>query len=280
MPAIFLEGMKMNNNIKIVFFDIDDTLYYKKEKRVPNSIFEQALPQLRKKGIKTAIATGRCVGAFPKKIKELINQGLFDAVVSINGNDNYIYNNGLQVLSQSPLSTDQALQIVEKFQSLNIVYAFVGSSEIAVSDLPLMVQNAIFPIKEDTIIDTEFYRNNKVFQMLGFFPQNQDEQVFASGILQDNLKQVRWDKDAVDILDKRTSKIKGIEDVVQHFGFDMNNTMAFGDGLNDIEMLSTVGLGVAMGNGCNEVKQIAKFTTANIEDDGILKGLQHFNIID
>ena len=59
-----------------------------------------------------------------------------------------------------------------------------------------------------------------------------------------------------------------------------NQTMAFGDGENDITMLKCVGIGVAMGNGKEELKKEADYVTADIDDDGIEKALIHFGVID
>lgn len=55
--------------------------------------------------------------------------------------------------------------------------------------------------------------------------------------------------------------------------------MAFGDGGNDIPMLKHVGLGVAMGNAAPHIQAVADYITASVDDDGILKALQHFHIL-
>ena len=55
--------------------------------------------------------------------------------------------------------------------------------------------------------------------------------------------------------------------------------MSFGDGGNDISMLRHAAIGVAMGNAKEEVKQVADYVTASIDDDGIAKALKHFGII-
>ena len=60
---------------------------------------------------------------------------------------------------------------------------------------------------------------------------------------------------------------------------DRNETMAFGDGGNDIEMLQHVALSVAMENGNDKVKEIADYVTADVDEDGILKALQYFSIL-
>ena len=56
--------------------------------------------------------------------------------------------------------------------------------------------------------------------------------------------------------------------------------MAFGDGGNDISMLQHAGLGVAMGNAKEEVKQKADYVTTSVDEDGIANALKHFGIID
>ena len=59
----------------------------------------------------------------------------------------------------------------------------------------------------------------------------------------------------------------------------MADTIAFGDGRNDIEMLETVAMGVAMGNAVPEAKAVADFETDRIENDGIIKALKEFRLI-
>ena len=60
---------------------------------------------------------------------------------------------------------------------------------------------------------------------------------------------------------------------------DIEQTIAFGDGRNDVEMLTEVGLGIAMGNGAIEAKAVADYVTDDIDKDGILKALNHFSLI-
>ena len=64
-----------------------------------------------------------------------------------------------------------------------------------------------------------------------------------------------------------------------HFGLEVSETMAFGDGGNDAPMLRAAGIGVAMGNGCEEALQAADYVTSSVDDDGILRALEHFGVI-
>lgn len=266
----------LQNPIKIVFFDIDETLYYKKECRIPHSISEQVLPQLRAKGIIPAIATGRTLGAFPKAIEPLMNSQGFELFVTTNGQYN-VYQG--KIISEYLLPTARIERALAILKSLQIEYAFVTDKEIAVSKNTPEVAESVAPIKADYIVDPDHYLTHNVIQLLAFFPQERTAEVVATGILEDDLKEVRWHKHSVDLLQKQNSKAVGIYDVLKHFGIGVENAMAFGDGLNDLEMLQAVGYGVAMGNAEPELKAVADYVTLPIEQDGILNALKKLGVI-
>ena len=85
---------------------------------------------------------------------------------------------------------------------------------------------------------------------------------------------------AYDIVPKTGGKAAAIQAVSKHFGYQKEELMAFGDGHNDIEMLDVVGYPIVMENGSDEVKQHACYICDDVEKEGILKGLKHFNLID
>jgi len=64
-----------------------------------------------------------------------------------------------------------------------------------------------------------------------------------------------------------------------HMGLDTQYTMAFGDGGNDSSMIRKAGIGVAMGNALESLKQEADYITTSVDEDGILNALRHFNLI-
>lgn len=266
----------LSQPVKIVFFDIDETLYYKKEQRIPDSIFKQVLPRLKANNIIPAIATGRTFGAFPEALKPLMTPQGFELFITTNGQYN-LYQN--EIISEYPLSTARIERVIEKLIALNIEYAFVTADEIAVSNNSAEVEIALRPIKADYIVDANHHLNHKVIQLLAFFPQERTQEVIATGILEDDLKEVRWHPYAVDLLNKHNSKARGINDALTYLGLNIENAVAFGDGLNDLEMLSSVGFGVAMGNAETELKAIADYVTLPIEQDGILYALEQLKVI-
>ena len=66
----------------------------------------------------------------------------------------------------------------------------------------------------------------------------------------------------------------------RHFGLDISETMAFGDGGNDISIIRRAGTGVAMGNAGDNVKAAADYVTTSVDDDGVMNALVHFGVID
>ena len=64
-----------------------------------------------------------------------------------------------------------------------------------------------------------------------------------------------------------------------HLGLTREQCIAFGDGGNDVTMLEYAGIGVAMGNACEEAKATADYVTDDIMKDGLAKALEHFGLI-
>ena len=84
---------------------------------------------------------------------------------------------------------------------------------------------------------------------------------------------------SADIISADQSKLKGIAHLGEVFGFELSEVMAFGDSENDLEMLSGVGVGVAMGNGEDELKDQATHVTDTNNQNGIAKALSHYGLI-
>ena len=78
---------------------------------------------------------------------------------------------------------------------------------------------------------------------------------------------------------KNTSKATGIKWLCDYLGADISDTYAFGDSINDLDMLKSVGHGIAMGNGTEIAKSAAEYITTDIHDNGILNGCKYYGLI-
>lgn len=89
----------------------------------------------------------------------------------------------------------------------------------------------------------------------------------------------RWTTLFADVNIKGINKSVGIDAMLKHYGFELSNSMAFGDGGNDIAMLRHAGIGVAMGNSNDTVKAATDYVTDTVDNDGIIKALKHFGLV-
>ena len=89
----------------------------------------------------------------------------------------------------------------------------------------------------------------------------------------------RWIDVFADVNMKGMNKSVGIDAILKHYGLELGESMAFGDGGNDISMLRHVGVGVAMGNSNDEVKAAADYVTDTVDNDGVPKALHHFGLL-
>ena len=93
------------------------------------------------------------------------------------------------------------------------------------------------------------------------------------------IKCMRWFPKAVDVVSIDGGKGKGIEKILDYYGYTKDEAMAFGDGGNDVDMLTYCGIGIAMGNAMDIAKQASDYITDAVDKNGIIKALQHFHLI-
>ncbi|RYL92836.1 Cof-type HAD-IIB family hydrolase [Sporolactobacillus sp. Y61] len=261
------------SNIKIVFFDIDSTLY-DRQKKVPASA-AAAIETLQRRGIKTVIATGRAPFMFGNLRSELD----IHSYVSLNGsyvvfNDRPLYKNPLtkkildQLEAESSERDHRLIFVNEKTMKID------GKlSPVVKEGFSSLKLNLPFPEQ-----DPDFYKHADVYQALLFYNERDNTDYLKRAPL-NTFRYVRWHREAVDVIPRSGSKASGIKTMLEKLGIAPDEACAFGDGHNDVEMLSFVGTGVAMGNAVDEAKEAASFITERAEQDGIATGLKHLDLI-
>lgn len=81
-----------------------------------------------------------------------------------------------------------------------------------------------------------------------------------------------------DVVEKGISKAKGLEILCSHFGTSLEAVYAFGDSMNDYEMIRDAGIGIAMGNAIEPIKEVADYITTAVDCDGIWNACMHFQL--
>ena len=253
---------------KIIFFDIDDTL---SRSGVIAEHNKATLEQLADTDIKLVISTGRSKAILPDDILALLDADILDAIICMNGQ--YSFDKKGRI-SHYPLSDEQTDKIVRLCQQSDLIHKFDSATHIAWSDENdrLREFNAVTP---NSILDPEYYKSNIVYQCSVFF-NNQQEKMQDIDFAQYDLKLVHWHQIGADILPIEASKARGIKDVCEYYAVDVSECMAFGDGMNDLEMFDLVGFAVAMGDAQPDLIARADFVTGTIEEYGIQTVLEPF----
>jgi Cof subfamily protein (haloacid dehalogenase superfamily) len=253
----------------IVFFDLDGTLL-NDNKEIPNSAIT-AIKKLKEKGVFVAFATGRA----PYMFHEIRNELEIDSFVSFNGQ--YVVHKN-KVIFKNPLNSEELDKISLFALESGIPVAFMTHEQTKANmEYHPHMEESLSSLKHYLPpFDPEFHLNNEIFQSL-LFVSKENEHLFINNYKDFNF--IRWHDYSVDIVPSGGSKAKGIEKIIENLDASIDEVFAFGDGLNDIEMLKTVGTGIAMGNAHDSLKSIAKHVTNHVNEDGIYNGLKYFNLI-
>ncbi|GMO53383.1 MAG: hypothetical protein Ta2G_11350 [Termitinemataceae bacterium] len=257
--------------IKIIFFDIDDTLRLKDKAWMPVSV-NRVFEGLHKNAYKTGIASGRAYfGISP----EVIALGAH-YYVTINGQ--YVETAQRKVIYNQPIARSVVSSIVEWAKEQNIGYGMVGNERSVVSKWDYFAKEAINIVYGKLDEEPLFWQTNDVYQLWTFSDRIIENTLPLA--LQNDVRLVRWHKYSCDVVPFLGSKAHGIEQVLNFLNLKPDELMVFGDGLNDLEMFDYAGFSVAMGNAHSDLKTHADFITKTVEDDGIAYALEMLGMIE
>jgi len=258
-------------DIKMIFFDIDDTLRVKDTGYMPPSVNE-AITKLRAKNIAVGIASGRAMYGVVPEIMALAP----DYFVMINGQ--YVCNSDGDVLYSNPITTDDIESFIAWSDKHNLSYGMVGAEDCAVSSWTPLVADAMEVVYGKVQEDPLFYEKHDVYQLWSFSAEQLEATIPLT--IQNRLKVIRWHAHSCDLLPIDGSKAAGINVILQKLGLTKDNIIVFGDGLNDIEMFQYAGFSIAMGNGHEAAKRAADFVTSDLMADGVLHALKTLKLVD
>lgn len=277
--------------IKAVFFDIDGTLLNDRKNVQKSTI--KAIRNLKDQGILVGLATGRG----PSFVQPFLENLGLDFAVTYNGQ--YIYSRS-EIIYTNQLSKITVYRLIRyagarrREISLGTASGLLGSGIIGLGTSRLgQIVSSLVPRKWAKAIERSFKHfirrikpqnidslmvilREPIYQVVLVATEGESERIQKQF---PRVKLTRSSPYSMDVISEGQSKVKGIERVGQCYGFDLSEVIAFGDSDNDIEMLSQVGIGVAMGNASQQVKENARYTTADNNDDGISKALAHYGLI-
>jgi HAD-superfamily hydrolase, subfamily IIB len=261
---------------QIAFFDIDGTLYGfdGTKHRIPDSTV-LAIKKFREKGNLAFICTGRPL----RFIYQTFGDEMFDGYISANGT--YIVYNG-ECIFDRPIDSDTINKLLNSFNELKIRGIFIGPYEgypYKLNSEEILQYSSQF--KGDEFLVKEWKSDHIHANAFDIF-YNDELQLnkcrsYFSGSLVFNTHGAHM---SADVSFKDFDKSSGIKYVSNFLNIPLENTIAFGDGYNDITMFETVKQGIAMGNAVNELKKVASYVTDDIFADGLYNAMINLGYIE
>lgn len=267
--------------IKLVASDLDGTLLNKNKEITPR--LYDALEKLDELGIYFVPSTGRPFGTVPQAIKEL---PFLKYVITSNGATIYDAVNKKNIIENflTPEAVDAVIEIAQELPVL-VEYFIDGKAYIAknvyenLAPFDLTESHKKYVLNSRTPVEdfwNEIKRNNTVLENINLVFKDME------------LRKETWNKLKalelasitaatginIEITSLDATKAKALEKLCEVLGLERENVLAMGDGDNDMPMIEFAGIGVAMENGEEHIKQAADIIADDCNDFGAAKILE------
>lgn len=274
----------MHNSRGIIALDLDGTLL-DSDKNLSQKNFA-ALKRAAELGYEIVPTTGRFYDGMPENIRSL---PFVRYAITINGAEVKDLETG-SVLYQAEMPYLQAAQLMEYFDPHPVIYdCYMNSAGW---------MTGAMKEKIDETVDSPHYRKMlhelrhpvpelKAFlrdrkqdvQKVQFFARDEALRLRLMAELPEKFENICVSSSApqnVEINHKNANKGQALMALASHLGIPRENTLSFGDGLNDLSMLRDAGIGIAMKNACPEALEIADWITVSNDEDGVALGIEKF----
>lgn len=264
---------------KSIFLDVDGTLVSGHDTIRPK--VKEAIDKARQNGHKIFICTGRNKTG----IKHELAKVNFDGIITSAGSYIEIEN---EVIHTTFFDKSLVNKITKVFDDNNIFYnyectditfmprkmveLFVGGVNYDPSDVKLQ-ETLKNELEKFNIQELSSYNNQNIHKIC-FIATDQKDVEQAKIQLNEDVNMVIhdiFDETTIngELISKIDNKATAIKKVIEYLGIDQEDTIAFGDSMNDYEMINFVACGVAMGNACQELKNTASRICRSVDEDGI-----------
>ena len=262
------------SNEKYVFFDIDGTIYDYVNGVSPSA--KEAVRLLRENGHHPVLCTGRTrIMIFD----EIMDMG-FDGIIA--GGGTYIEWDG-KLLKAEELPRKEVIRLVKTLSENGFSTYPEGINELYYDrNYVENGEDAIYVIYKKHIpdhikpIDLESEMHVSKVSATYTAKSNRDAVLAELG---DDYDWADHNGVMLETIPKNASKGTGVRQLIEYLGADMEDTYAFGDSFNDLDMLQTVKYGVAMGNSKESLKKLVPIHTEALLDGGVYKALKRFGLI-
>ena len=269
--------------VRLVAFDLDGTLFNDKKEVTPETF--RTLERAANMGIEIVPSTGRFWNAIPDNVKAL---SFVRYALTLNGAAIFDVKAG-KVIADVAIPTLRAETLCHVFDDLEVIYDFVAEGkgymrrdnyerlpEVMIAEWQTkIVRDMRSPVDDvyatldgkSGVQKMQIYTLDKALRenLLKSLPHVFPKLLFTSSV-----------PNNIEINDNKANKGGGLKFLAEYLGIPMSETLAFGDGLNDITTIEAAGTGVAMENAAPEVKAVADYVTLDCNHDGVAEGIKRF----
>lgn len=270
--------MRDHNPYRVLAFDLDGTLT-NSQKQVTERT-RAAVWRARELGCKIVLASGRPIDGIRPVAKTLEMDRLGGYIVALNGAVIIDCQTG-ERLYDAPIPRELISGICEYGRIHNVpMLTYVPGGEITNRpDHPQIIREA--SCNALPLIYTEDFEAAIPDPVENIMYIDEPEPLAKNceelnALYGDQLNIYRSDPCFMEILPLGIHKAGGLEKILEILGYEKEQMMAFGDALNDLEMLAFAGMGVCMANGAEEVREAADYVTASNDEDGVALALEKF----
>ena len=246
-------------SIKTIAVDLDKTLLHTDKTLSAHTV--KVFKTCKKCGMKIIVATARPFRD-AKQYCEIIDA---DAIVVSNG-ARIIYGDQQTDYGICPGSAEHLLKTLERYPTLRIT---LETGKCAYSNFPVSDYETI--LSDDLIGISKDERVLKILVHL----DNEETLALVKNELTDDLYYSIAHGYIMQIMNISATKWNGIKAVLDIYRCSANETIYFGDDQDDIEPIKMCGIGVAVSNGINEVKDVADYIVESNDNDGVSEFLVH-----
>lgn len=259
---------------KLIFFDIDGTLW-DDHMQIPASTIT-TLKKLQENGHRIFLCSGRSKANI--RDPKLLSLG-FDGIVAACGN--HIEVDG-KVIYENILPPEMVKKVITVLKECHMPVVLEGPEchwidKDGFKDDPFILY--LFQALEESAKElTEYEPDMRVNKFSADVLPDTDFDRIRKELGKD-FEILEHEGNVVEFVPKGSSKATGIERLCRYLGVDQKDTYALGDSVNDLDMLSYVGHGIAMGNASEAAKAAAEYVTADIHENGIMRAMEHYGLI-
>lgn len=262
--------------VKLIAADMDGTLLDSDKKLSPH-LFDVVM-KLKEKNIKFAIASGRQYFNLLNNFKDIK-----DDLVYISDNGSIVYDNGKSIYVDE-INTEEVRKALEDIRKTSGVYPILCGVESAYieDNNEVFLENARMYYAKLEIVDDlmEVLDKDKICKLAVFDDIDAEKNAFK--LLEKynkNLLVCLSGHNWVDLMNPGVNKGEAIKIIQQNYNISYDETMAFGDYLNDYEMMQNCKYSYAMENAHPRLKEICNYRAKSNDDDGVVEALKkHFKL--